>query len=116
MGKLLNSFDQNIDAIKDKIRKLKEVQNEAASKAAANAPAGQKANAASSAAQSAAANGFASDVKTEDEEWIEENSWTYDMKTEDQTILHKAAIANEKHRTALASLRSLCLQETQQKV
>ena len=44
--KLLNSFDQNIDAIKDKIRKLKEVQNEAASKAAANAPAGQKANAA----------------------------------------------------------------------
>ena len=66
--KLLNSFDQNIDAIKDKIRKLKEVQNEAASKAAANAPAGQKANAASSAAQSAAANGFASDVKTEDEE------------------------------------------------
>ena len=45
--KLLNSFDQNIDAIKDKIRKLKEVQNEAASKAAANAPAGQKANAAS---------------------------------------------------------------------
>ena len=33
--KLLNSFDQNIDAIKDKIRKLKEVQDEAASKAAA---------------------------------------------------------------------------------
>ena len=40
--KLLNSFDQNIDAIKDKIRKLKEVQDEAASKAAANAPAGRR--------------------------------------------------------------------------
>ena len=107
--KLLNSFDQNIDAIKDKIRKLKEVQNEAASKAAANAPAGQKANAASSAAQSAAANGFASDVKTEDEEWIEENSWTYDMKTEDQTILHKAAIANEKAQDSLSKSQELML-------
>lgn len=107
--KLLNSFDQNIDAIKDKIRKLKEVQDEAASKAAANAPAGQKANAASSAAQSAAANGFASDVKTEDEEWIEENSWTYDMKTEDQTILHKAAIANEKAQDSLSKSQELML-------
>ena len=101
----LNSFDQNIDAIKDKIRKLKEVQDEAASKAAANAPAGKKANAASSAAQSAAANGFASDVKTEDEEWIEENSWTYDMKTENQTILHKAAIANEKAQDSLSKFQ-----------
>lgn len=107
--KLLNSFDQNIDAIKDKIRKLKEVQDEAASKAAANAPAGQKANAASSAAQSAAANGFASDVKIEDEEWIEENSWTYDMKTEDQTILHKAAIANEKAQDSLSKSQELML-------
>lgn len=107
--KLLNSFDQNIDSIKDKIRKLKEVQDEAASKAAANAPAGQKANAASSAAQSAAANGFASDVKTEDEEWIEENSWTYDMKTEDQTILHKAAIANEKAQDSLSKSQELML-------
>lgn len=107
--KLLNSFDQNIDAIKDKIRKLKEVQDEAASKAAANAPAGKKANAASSAAQSAAANGFASDVKTEDEEWIEENSWTYDMKTEDQTILHKAAIANEKAQDSLSKFQELML-------
>ena len=107
--KLLNSFDQNIDAIKDKIRKLKEVQDEAASKAAANAPAGKKANAASSAAQSAAANGFASDVKTEDEEWIEENSWTYDMKTEDQTILHKAAIANEKAQDSLSKSQELML-------
>ena len=107
--KLLNSFDQNIDAIKDKIRKLKEVQDEAASKAAANAPAGQKANAASSAAQSAAANGFASDVKIEDEEWIEENSWTYDMKTENQTILHKAAIANEKAQDSLSKSQELML-------
>ena len=107
--KLLNSFDQNIDAIKDKIRKLKEVQDEAASKAAANAPAGKKANAASSAAQSAAANGFASDVKTEDEEWIEENSWTYDMKTENQTILHKAAIANEKAQDSLSKSQELML-------
>lgn len=107
--KLLNSFDQNIDAIKDKIRKLKEVQDEAASKAAANAPAGKKANAASSAAQSAAANGFASDVKTEDEEWIEENSWTYDMKTEDQTILHKAAIASEKAQDSLSKSQELML-------
>lgn len=107
--KLLNSFDQNIDAVKDKIRKLKEVQDEAASKAAANAPAGQKANAASSAAQSAAANGFASDVKTEDEEWIEENSWTYDMKTENQTILHKAAIANEKAQDSLSKSQELML-------
>lgn len=107
--KLLNSFDQNIDAIKDKIRKLKEVQDEAASKAAANAPAGKKANAASSAAQSAAANGFASDVKTEDEEWMEENSWTYDMKTENQTILHKAAIANEKAQDSLSKSQELML-------
>lgn len=107
--KLLNSFDKNIDAIRDKIRKLKEVQDEAASKAAANAPAGQKANAASSAALSAAANGFASDVKTEDEEWIEENSWTYDMKTENQTILHKAAIANEKAQDSLSKSQELML-------
>ena len=48
--KLLNSFDQNIEAIRDKIKKLKEIQDEAASKAAADAPAGNKANAASSAA------------------------------------------------------------------
>ena len=107
--KLLNSFDQNIEAIRDKIKKLKEIQDEAASKAAADAPAGDKANAASSAAQSAAANGFASDVKTEDEEWIEENSWTYDMKTEDQTILHKAAIANEKAQDSLSKSQEIML-------
>lgn len=107
--KLLNSFDQNIEAIRDKIKKLKEIQDEAASKAAANAPAGNKANAASSAALGAAANGFSSDVKTEDEEWIEENSWTYDMKTADQTILHKAAIANEKAQDSLGKSQELML-------
>lgn len=107
--KLLGSFDKNIEAVKEKMRKLKEIQDEAASKAAANAPAGKKANAASSAAQSAAANGFASDVKTEDEEWIEENSWTYDMKTENQTILHKAAIANEKAQDSFSKSQELML-------
>ncbi len=59
--------------------------------------------------ESAATNGFASDVKTEDEEWIEENSWTYDMKTEDQTILHKAAIANEKAQDSLSKSQELML-------
>lgn len=103
--KLLGSFDKNIEAVKDKIKKLKEIQEEAASKAAANAPAGQKANAAASAALGAAANGFVSGAKTDDAKWIEENSWTYDMKTEDQTILHKAAIANEKAQDALTMMQ-----------
>lgn len=107
--KLLNSFDKNIDSVKDKIKRLKEIQEEAASKAAANAPAGQKANAAASAALGAAANGFVSDAKNEDAEWIEKNSWTYDMKTEDQTILHKAAIANEKAQDSLSKSQELML-------
>ena len=107
--KLLNSFDKNIDAVKDKIKRLKEIQEEAASKAAANAPAGQKANAAASAALGAAANGFVSDAKNEDAEWIEKNSWTYDMKTEDQTILHKAAVANEKAQDSLSKSQELML-------
>ena len=107
--KLLNSFDKNIDAVKDKIKRLKEIQEEAASKAAANAPAGQKANAAASAALGAAANGFVSDAKNEDAEWIEKNSWTHDMKTEDQTILHKAAIANEKAQDSLSKSQELML-------
>ena len=66
--KLLNSFDQNIEAIR-----------------------------------------FLSDVKTEDEEWIEENSWTYGMKTDDQTILHKAAIANEKAQDSLSKSQEIML-------
>ena len=42
-------------------------------------------------------------------EWIEENSWTYDMKTENQTILHKAAIANEKAQDSLSKFQELML-------
>ena len=37
------------------------------------------------------------------------NSWTYDMKTENQTILHKAAIANEKAQDSLSKSQELML-------
>ena len=40
---------------------------------------------------------------------IDAISWTYDMKTEDQTILHKAAIANEKAQDSLSKSQELML-------
>lgn len=107
--KLIKSVDDNIDAIKEHIKKLIEIQEKAAKEAATEAPSGQKATAAASAALDAAANGFSTDVKIDDAEWIKENSWTYDMKTQDQTILNKAAKANEVAKDSMTKMQEVQL-------
>ncbi len=54
---LLEGIDKYIDAFKERIRQLKEIQEEAAQKAALEADSDMRATAASAAALSAAANG-----------------------------------------------------------
>lgn len=108
--KLLEGIDNYIEDYKEDLKKLREIQNKAAQIAASKAPSGQKALAAANAALQAAANGFSSDVSTEqDSKWLEENSWTYDLETEDQTILTKAKLSNERADNALTKTQEILL-------
>lgn len=106
--KMLEGMDDYIDDFKDNLKRLKEVQEEAVDKAVANASSDTKAIAAASAALMAAANGFAGISGTQ-ESADETNSWTYDMQTDDQTILARAKQANEKAADALTKEQELLL-------
>ncbi|MDO5381868.1 MAG: hypothetical protein Q4F06_03985 [Eubacteriales bacterium] len=108
--KLIEDIDKYIDDIKENLEKLKELQEKAANMAASGAPSGQKALAASNAALHAATSGFVSEeVSVDDSKWIEENSWTYDMQTDDQAVLAKAKQANEVAKDALSKSQEILL-------
>ena len=69
---LLEGIDKYIDAFKERIKQLKEMQDEAAQKAALEADSGMRATAASAAALSAAANGLSGTSEADAESQTED--------------------------------------------
>ena len=108
--KLLEGVDNYIDDFKENLKLMKEKQEEAANKAAAQVPSSERAIAAANAALRAAANGFVSGVAVaSNSKEIEESSWTFDMKTEDQNVLARAKASNEMAAGALTKTQELLL-------
>ena len=121
--KMLEGVDEYIDAFKERLRQLKEIQDEAAQKAALEADSGMRATAASAAALSAAANGLSGTSETDAESQIEEGiptedgakhekNWTKNLKTDDQTVLCTAKEAQEMENKALSRFEEVQLTGT----
>lgn len=120
---MLEGVDDYIDAFKERLRQLKEMQDEAAQKAALEADADMRATAASSAALSAAANGLGdtseADAESQTEEGVptedgvkHEKNWTKNLKTDDQTVLRTAKEAQEMEKKALSKFEEVQLTGT----
>lgn len=120
---MLEGVDDYIDAFKERLRQLKEMQEEAAQKAALEADADMRATAASSAALSAAANGLGdtseADAESRTEEGIpaedgvkHEKNWTKNLKTDDRTVLRIAKEAQEMEKKALSKFEEVQLTGT----
>lgn len=115
--KMLEGVDEYIDAFKERLRQLKEIQDEAAQKAALEADSGMRATAASAAALSAAANGFGgiseADAESQTEDSVKhEKNWTKNLKTDDQTVLRTAKEAQEMENKALSRFEEVQLTGT----
>ena len=115
--KMIEGVDEYIDAFKERLRQLKEIQDEAAQKAALEADSGMRATAASAAALSAAANGFGgtseADAESQTEDGvIYEKNWTKNLKTDDQTVLRTAKEAQEMENKALSRFEEVQLTGT----
>ena len=120
---LLEGVDEYIDAFKERLRQLKEIQDEAAQKAALEADSDMKATAASAAALSAATNGFGATseayAESQTEEGVptedgvkHEKNWTKNLKTDDQTVLRTAKEAQEMEKKALSRFEEVQLTGT----
>ena len=121
--KMLEGVDEYIDAFKEHLRQLKEMQDEAAQKAALEADSDMRATAASAAALSAAANGLGAtseaDAESQTEEGVptedgvkHEKNWTKNLKTDDQTVLRTAKAAQEMENKALSRFEEVQLTGT----
>lgn len=121
--KMIEGVDEYIDAFKERLRQLKEIQDEAAQKAALEADSGMRATAASAAALSVAANGFGGTSEADAESQIEEGiptedgviyekNWTKNLKTDDQTVLRTAKEAQEMENKALSRFEEVQLTGT----
>ena len=117
--KMLEGLDKYIDAYKERLKELKEMQDEAANKAAAQADPDMKAIAASEAALSVAANGFDGGDNGEEESELppadgkeHEKNWTKKLDTDDQTILREAKAAQDMEKAALSKFEELQLTDT----
>ena len=121
--KMLEGVDEYIDAFKERLRQLKEMQDEVAQKAALEADSDMKATAASAAALSAAANGLGgtseADAESQTEEGTltedgvkHEKNWTKNLKTDDQTVLRTAKEAQEMENKALSRFEEVQLTGT----
>ncbi len=117
--KMIEGIDNYLDAFKEQLREMKEMQDEASQKAALVADPALKTTASSSAAL-AVANGFNSGETAENgdseetlvEEGVErEKNWTKKLKTDDQTILMTANEAQKMERTAAAKIQDIQLNE-----
>ena len=116
--KMLEGIDKYIDAFKERLRQMKEMQEEAAQKAALEADSDMRTTAASSAALSAAASGLGDAAEAEnssdeatpsiDGEKHEKN-WTKNLKTDDQTVLRTAKKAQEMEENAMSKLQEVQL-------
>ena len=120
---LLEGIDKYIDAVKERRRQLKEIQEEAAQKAALEADSDMRATAASAAALSAAANGSGAASEADGESQTEEGAltedgvkheknWTKNLKTDDQTVLRTAKEAQEMEKKALSRFEEVQLTGT----
>ena len=116
--KMLEGVDNYIDAYKERLKQMKEIQDEAAQKAAMEADPEMRTIAASSAALAAAACGFDSGStvetgeteSTSTEEGVDhEKNWTKKLKTDDQTILMTAKEAQKMESHALSKLQEVQL-------
>ena len=108
--KVIENVDKYIDDCKEKQEKLEELRKEAVMKAAAYAPANMKAEATSKAALFATTNGIAGvGVPDQETSVLEKLSWTYNLETEDQTILATAKMANEFAPYILSKAQELAL-------
>ena len=113
--KMLEGIDKYIDAFKERLKQMKELQEAAAQKAALEADAGNEAIAASSAALAAAANGFDGGSHSDGEEGavpfengVElEKNWTKKMDTDDQTILRTAREAQKMEKMARKKIEEI---------
>lgn len=115
--KLLEDVDNYIDAFKEHLREMKEMQDEAAQKASMEAKPEMRALAASSAAL-AAASGFNTGTSSGTEEFCEvfaaggvdhEKNWTKNLKTDDQTVLMTAKEAQKMESFALTKYQEIQL-------
>ena len=116
--KMLEGVDNYIDAYKERLKQMKEIQDKAAQKAAMDADPSMRTIAASSAALAAAACGFDSGASIEagetestfTEEGVDhEKNWTKKLKTDDQTILMTAKEAQKMESHALSKLQEVQL-------
>lgn len=108
--KQLEKIDKYIDKLKEDQEKIEEIRKEAVMKAAACAPAAMKAEAMSKAALIATTNGIVgARVPDKEARDLEKLSWTYDLQTEDQTILAIAKMANEFASYILSKAQELAL-------
>ena len=114
--KMLEGIDKYIDAFKERLRQMKEMQEEAAQKAALEAEAGQESLAASAAALNAAASGFDGGTSTDTkdaegamptEEGDHEKNWTKKLETDDQTILRTAKEAQKMEKMAQRKIEDI---------
>lgn len=115
--KMLEGVDNYIDAFKERLREMKEMQDEAAQKAAMEADPEMRTIAASSAAL-AVATGFDAGASSETEEagevFVEdgvdhEKNWTKKLKTDDQTVLMTAKEAQKMESHALSKYQEVQL-------
>lgn len=116
--KMLEGIDKYIDAFKERLKQMREMQEEAARKAALEAPSDRKTVAASTAALNVAANGFdgGSGAEGEEEDGLStadgadhEKNWTKKLKTDDQTILRSAKAAQDMEKMAMSKFQEVAL-------
>lgn len=109
---LLEGIDKYIEAFKERIRQLKEIQEEAIKKAAMEASADMKTTAASSAALNVAAGGSldgeSSETAGETSDDFDGN-WTKNLDTDDQTILHTAEMAQDMEKEVMSKYEEVML-------
>lgn len=113
--KMLEGVDNYIDAFKERLREMKEMQDEAAQKAAMEADPEMRTIAASAAAL-AVATGFDAGASSETAESGEvssedgvdhEKNWTKKLKTDDQTVLMTAKEAQKMESHALSKYQEV---------
>lgn len=111
--KVLADVDEYIDAFKKQLKKKKEMQEEAAQKAAMEADSDMRATAASSAALGVVANGLGCTAEGDAEDGADyEKNWTKNLKTDDQTILRTAQVAQDMEKMAMSKLQEVQLTDS----
>ena len=117
--KMLEGVDKYIDAYRERLKELKEMQDEAAQKAAAEAAPEMRTIAAAAAALRVATSGLgggsSSGSESDEEEFPidEENpydkNWTKNLETDDQVILRRAKQAQEMEQMAMSKYQEVMI-------